>query len=80
LVIVAINHNAWSVPQNFTVKGATVTNVTPWVTSADVSLSEQSKVNIGSGSFTATLASNSITTFVGSAVAEPPSGLIATVR
>jgi glucuronoarabinoxylan endo-1,4-beta-xylanase len=80
LVIVAINHNAWSVPVTFTVKGATVSSVTPWVTSAYVSLSEQSKVSLGGSSFTETLTSNSVTTFVGSAVAEPPSNLVATVH
>ena len=66
LVIVAINHNAWSIAQTFTVSGATIASVTPWVTSAYVSLHEQSKISVGSTSFTLNLTGNSITTFLGS--------------
>jgi glucuronoarabinoxylan endo-1,4-beta-xylanase len=66
LVIVAINHNAWSIAQMFTVSGATIASVTPWVTSAYVSLREESTISLGSASFTLNLTGNSITTFVGS--------------
>jgi glucuronoarabinoxylan endo-1,4-beta-xylanase len=67
LVIVVVNQKTSSVPQSFTLEGATVPSVTPWITSASLNLTEQSDVYVGGGSFTYTLPASSITSFVGTA-------------
>ncbi len=63
--IVAINHNGSSVPLNFTFSGLTPTSVTPWITSATLSLAQQSSISVGGGSFSFTLPASSVTTFAG---------------
>jgi len=65
LVIVAINQNTSTVSQGFTLNGATVQSVTPWITSASLNLVEQSDVSVSGGSFTYTLPAFSIASFVG---------------
>jgi glucuronoarabinoxylan endo-1,4-beta-xylanase len=67
LVIVVINQNSSNVSQSFTLDGATVLSVTPWITSASLNLAEQSDVYVDGGSFTYTLPASSITSFVGNA-------------
>src|ERR1700683_680471 len=52
LVIVALNQNASSVSQSFTLNGAMVSSVTPWITSASLNLAAQSDVDVAGGSFT----------------------------
>jgi glucuronoarabinoxylan endo-1,4-beta-xylanase len=69
LVIVVVNQNTSGVSQSFTLQGATVPSLTPWVTSASLNLAEQSDVYVGGGSFTYTLPASSITSFVGTATA-----------
>jgi glucuronoarabinoxylan endo-1,4-beta-xylanase len=71
LVIVAINQN--DAPrdddpptvQTFSIAGTSVAELTPWVTSADLMLGQGTPVAVtADGTFTATLAARSVTTFV----------------
>jgi glucuronoarabinoxylan endo-1,4-beta-xylanase len=77
LVIVVINQNAQNVSQAFTLNGATVSSVTPWITSASLDLAVQPSVPVTGGSFTYTLPGQSITSFVTTAGALAPAGLTA---
>jgi glucuronoarabinoxylan endo-1,4-beta-xylanase len=63
--IVAINNNSSAVNQTFSFTGIAPNSVTPWVTSATLSLAQQSAVAVSNGSFTYTLPASSIVTFVG---------------
>jgi glucuronoarabinoxylan endo-1,4-beta-xylanase len=67
LVIAVINQNTSNVSQSFTLGGATMPTVTPWITSASLNLAEQSDVHVDGGAFTYTLPASSITSFVGNA-------------
>jgi glucuronoarabinoxylan endo-1,4-beta-xylanase len=88
LVLVVINQNASSVSQSFILNGATISTVTPWITSASFDLVQQSDVTVSGGSFTYSLPASSITSFVGNtsngpippAAPAPPTKLTATVR
>ncbi len=83
LVIVAINQNTSNVSQSFTLDGAMVPSVTPWITSASLNLAQQSDVSVSGGSFSYTLPGSSITSFVGeiiSAAPAPPTDLTASVH
>src|SRR5208282_6861965 len=51
----------------------TVSSVTPWITSATMSLSNQTPVTVSSSSFTYTLPAMSVVTFVGQGIANAPS-------
>jgi len=62
--IVAINQNGSSVAQEFVLNAFSPATVTPWITSANLSLAEEPSVAAG-GSFTYTLPAESVTTFVG---------------
>ncbi len=78
--IVAVNQNTSGSAINFSLAGFTPTSVTPYVTSATLSLSPQSNVSVSNNSFTYTLSGQSITTFVGSTSApSSPTSLSATV-
>jgi O-glycosyl hydrolase len=64
--IVAINPNLTNaINQTFTLNNFTPTSVTPWVTSASLSLASQSAVAVSGSSFTAQLPALSVVTFVG---------------
>jgi glucuronoarabinoxylan endo-1,4-beta-xylanase len=64
--IVAINSSSVVVTQAFNFANVTdVSNVTPWVTSASMSLSNQTPISVGSSSFSYALPAMSIVTFVG---------------
>jgi glucuronoarabinoxylan endo-1,4-beta-xylanase len=80
LVIVVINQNNSDVSQTFTLNGASVSSVTPWITSAGLDLVPQPDVPVSSGSFVYTLPASSLTSFVGTTVLAPPQGLKAIVR
>jgi glucuronoarabinoxylan endo-1,4-beta-xylanase len=45
--------------------GTAPATLTPWVTSASDNLASKTAVTVSSGSFTATLAATTVTTFVG---------------
>jgi glucuronoarabinoxylan endo-1,4-beta-xylanase len=67
LVIVATNYNTASVSQDFSIaNGPAFTTLTPWVTSASLSLAQQTSVSVSAASFSYMLAAESITTLVGS--------------
>jgi len=72
-VIVAINTNlSTAISQTFNLTNfPTVSSVTPWITSATMSLSNQTPVAVSSSSFTYTLPALSVVTFVGQGVAGP---------
>lgn len=73
LVIVAINNGGSNVSQTFSItNGPNFTSVTPWITSASLSLAQQSAISVSANSFTSTLAASSVTTFVGSVKSTPP--------
>jgi len=84
--IVVINQNGSDVSQTFTLNQFTsVASVTPWVTSASLSLAQQSDVAVSGGSFGYTLPADSVTTFVGAAgnissTPRSPTNLAATIR
>ncbi|MGA2508214.1 MAG: hypothetical protein ABSF80_12140 [Chitinispirillaceae bacterium] len=65
LVIVAINKNAATTAVPITISGGTGTSLTPYLTSANANLAAQTAVAVTGGSFTASLAATSVTTFVG---------------
>ncbi|MGB7266896.1 MAG: glycoside hydrolase family 30 beta sandwich domain-containing protein [Terracidiphilus sp.] len=78
--IVAVNENASSSDVDFSLTGFTPTAVTPYVTSATLSVSPQSNVPVSDDSFTYTLSNQSITTFVGSTLTpSAPTNLTAKV-
>jgi glucuronoarabinoxylan endo-1,4-beta-xylanase len=66
VVIVAINQGGSSVSQPFSLQNVTVSSFTPTVTSSSANMSQGSSLAVSSGSFTATLPAQSITTFVSS--------------
>jgi glucuronoarabinoxylan endo-1,4-beta-xylanase len=79
LVIVVINQNNSGVSQSFSLNGATVSRVTPWITSASFDLVQQSDVPVTGGSFVYSLPAASITSFVGTTTLAAPTGLKAKV-
>ena len=66
VVIVAINKGGTLATVPITISGGTApVSLTPWVTSASDSLASSTAVTVTGGAFTATLASMTVTTFVG---------------
>lgn len=66
LVIIATNYSDSQVSQEFTIANAPAFSaLTPWTTSASLSLGQQATVSVSSNSFTYRLPADSITTFVG---------------
>jgi glucuronoarabinoxylan endo-1,4-beta-xylanase len=66
VVIVAINKGTSSVTVPISISGGTApAALTPWVTSASDNLVSKTAVTVSGGSFTATLAATTVTTFVG---------------
>jgi glucuronoarabinoxylan endo-1,4-beta-xylanase len=66
VVVVAINKGTASATVPITISGGTApSSVTPWVTSADDNLVAKTAITVSGGIFTATLASKTVTTFVG---------------
>jgi glucuronoarabinoxylan endo-1,4-beta-xylanase len=85
--IVVINENGSAVQQNFSLSGFTASSVTPWVTSATLSLAQQSAVSVSNDAYSYALPAASITTFAGTSgtvsgkgAPIPPSSLTATVK
>ena len=64
--IVAVNSNNRSVRQTFSMNGSSVSSVTPWITSARLSLAAQTPVPVNNSKFAYDLPESSVTTFVGS--------------
>ena len=64
-VIVAINNNSSAVNQSFAIQGATVSSLTPYVSTSTQGIAQQSAVSVSSGSFTYPMPAESIVTFVG---------------
>jgi len=64
VVIVAINQGSSSVSQRFILQNTTVSSVTPWVTSGSKNIVQGTALKVSSGSFTASLPAQSVTTFV----------------
>ncbi|MGA2281961.1 MAG: YDG domain-containing protein, partial [Verrucomicrobiota bacterium] len=82
--IVAINNTGSAISQTFNLSHfpGTVSSVTPWITSATLSLSNLTPVAVSGSTFTYTLPAQSVVTFVGQVVPNAPSvkttvGLIA---
>ncbi len=68
--IVVVNTNAATdVIQTFNLNNFTAAAVTPWITSATLSLAPQTPVNVTNSSFTYTVPAMSVVTFVGQGVA-----------
>jgi glucuronoarabinoxylan endo-1,4-beta-xylanase len=63
-VIVAINTADAAHDQVFTIAGASIAELVPWVTSDSLTLAAQPAVPVVDGSFTITLAARSVTSFV----------------
>jgi hypothetical protein len=73
--IIVVNINAATdVIQTFTLTNFTASFVTPWITSASLSLAPQAPVNITNSSFTYTVPAMSIITFVGQGNTPPSIG------
>jgi glucuronoarabinoxylan endo-1,4-beta-xylanase len=66
VVIVAVNTGNGSVNQNFVLRGGTPSEISSWQTSASSNMAAGPSYEASSGSFTAALPAQSITTFVGS--------------
>jgi glucuronoarabinoxylan endo-1,4-beta-xylanase len=65
--IVAINSNGSAQDVTFTFSGATPASVTPYRTSSTENLAQLTAIAVTGGSFTTSLAANSVTSFVGTA-------------
>jgi len=76
--IVAVNTStSTAISQTFNLTNfPTVSSVTPWITSATMSLSNQTPVTVNNASFTYTLPALSVVTFVGQAAVTTTVGLI----
>jgi glucuronoarabinoxylan endo-1,4-beta-xylanase len=71
--IVAVNTNAaTNVIQTFNLTNFTAASVTPWITSASLSLAPQTAITITNSNFTYTLPAMSVVTFVGQASTNTP--------
>jgi len=66
--IVAVNPLRWPVTQRFFFDAAATTQVTPWITSRQLSLSAQASVQVSADGFSYELPARSVTTFAGNAV------------
>jgi glucuronoarabinoxylan endo-1,4-beta-xylanase len=66
--IVAVNPGSKSVVQTFSLNGLSTNSVTPWITSAGLSLAPQTPVSASGASFSYTLPGSSVTTFSGAAL------------
>ena len=67
--IVVVNTNtATDVMQTFNLTNFTATSVTPWITSASLSLAPQTPVNVANYSFTYDIPAMSVVTFVGQGI------------
>jgi O-glycosyl hydrolase len=67
--IVVVNLNpSTDVSETFNMTNFTATAVTPWITSASLSLAPQTAVTVTNGSFTYTVPAMSVVTFVGAGV------------
>ncbi|HUA67939.1 MAG TPA: hypothetical protein VMA13_05265 [Candidatus Saccharimonadales bacterium] len=79
--IVAVNTNAGtSVTQTFNLTNfPAVNSVTPWITSATLSLSNQTPVAVSHASFTYTLPAQSVVTFSGQAFSAPTNTVVSGV-
>ena len=79
--VVAVNTNVGtSISQTFNLTSfPAVSSVTPWITSATMSLSNQPPVAVGGSSFNYTLPAQSVVTFVGQGYAAPTSITISNV-
>jgi len=65
VVVVAINQASVDADQVFSLPGAVLTSVTPWITSADLALAPAAPVALTDAAFSFALPSRSVTTFVG---------------
>jgi hypothetical protein len=63
--MVAVNNNGVSINQTFNLTNFSAASLTPWITSASLSLAAQSPVTMTGSSFTYTLPAMSVVTFVG---------------
>jgi glucuronoarabinoxylan endo-1,4-beta-xylanase len=69
--IVAVNSGVKVVTQRFSLKGFSTNSVTPWITSASLSLAAQNPVSVHGASFTYALPATSVTTFFGTVSRRP---------
>jgi len=65
IVFVAINNNSSATSQTFNLNGLNVTSVTPWITDSSHNLVALSAVSVSGNSFTYSLPSSSVVSFVG---------------
>lgn len=65
MVIVAVNSGTASVNQNFVVRGGTPSEISSWQTTSSSNMVAGQTYPVSGGSFTAALAGQSVTTFVG---------------
>jgi len=71
--IVAVNTNPAAINQTFTLTNfPAVASVTPWITSANLSLASQTAIPVANAAFSYTLPALSVVTFVGRAVWNTP--------
>jgi hypothetical protein len=63
--MVAINDTTLPITQSFTINGIITSPLTPWITSATQSLELQAQLDVKQGTFTYTVPSFSVVTFVG---------------
>lgn len=79
--IVAVNTTSNPITATFSVGTVMGTSVTPWLTSSSANLATQPAISVSSGSFSATVAADSIETFSSTDMQPaPPTGLTATVQ
>ncbi|MGO9587137.1 MAG: hypothetical protein ACLP2Y_13155 [Limisphaerales bacterium] len=77
--IVVVNTNAATdVIQTFNLSNFTAASVTPWITSASLSLAPQTPVNVTNSSFTCDVPAMSVVTFVGQGNTPPIIGAVPT--
>jgi glucuronoarabinoxylan endo-1,4-beta-xylanase len=66
--LVAVNPRRIRVRQTFSFNGFSTNSLTPWITSASLSLAVQPPVSVNGASFTYTLPASSVTTFSGTSL------------
>jgi glucuronoarabinoxylan endo-1,4-beta-xylanase len=66
VVIVVVNSGTSAVNQNFVLRGGTASQVSSWQTTSSANMTAGQDYPVSNGAFTASLAGQSITTFVGS--------------
>ena len=71
-IVVAVNNGSSPMSVKFSVGRTMGSSVTPYLTSSNANLAEQTTITVSSGSFSAAVPSHSVETFINSSMSTPP--------